>query len=155
MKKHCILLTLFACLWVSHVQAQQVVFKHKMTFTDLFVGGQAFKFVQRCTTSMDSLLKGGLVFGSASVGSVEDCSLKIITTGYYITRTSIETKDSKNTQELLNMAILKHGESFEKRHEKKNIVYAWTSQASDDKLVESSVTLSKKGNCGRYVSIYE
>jgi hypothetical protein len=147
--KQVLLLIFFLSLSFSHVRAQiknevKMTYFHKISFKNLLKAGESQKFVQLCTTKIDSVVQGTINFDKASVASIKNCKMSINIIADTIRSYKVETFNKKNSERLINQTIKVYGKSYEIKIENDQKIYIWREPFNNKQFIVSSLTVIEK-----------
>lgn len=140
---------------VSVIKPVELTYLHKVSFPKLFQAGDKQRFVQLCTSVVDSVIEGKVTFNKASIASIKTCSLSMQIAADTIRTYEVKTIGRKNTKRLFKETVNVYGQPAETKSEGDLITYSWKKTYGDGKYIVSTLTLDANSKFGRLLSSIE
>jgi hypothetical protein len=117
---------------------------HKLDFDNQLVAGQNFRFIQHCSTDIDSVVQGTINFEKTKIGKINDCKSGFMVLNDTIRHYYIKTFSKKESKNLIEQSISIYGRPQSIVRYKRIAIYFWCKTVNNKQIV-STIVESKKG----------
>jgi hypothetical protein len=126
----------------------EITYLHKVPFPRLFKAGERERFVQQCTSVIDSAVQGTIHFEKAQIGNIKNCKMTRRITSDTIRSYKVETTSHLATKHLLKLALETYGSVSQASTTNGQLIIQWKEQGKDGHFIISLLVIDGRSKDG-------